>query len=162
MRNNFENTNALKMDIYWMQKAIDLAKEAFIKDEVPVGAIVVQDNKIIGSGYNNPISIVDATAHAEIIALREACKNINNYRLIDATLYVTLEPCMMCAGAMLHARIKRLVFGAFDEKTGVVGSVCNLVADYKWNHSFSCTGNILGKESSALLSDFFKSKRKRK
>lgn len=146
-------------DEYWMQEAIDLARKAKKIGEVPVGAIIVKDNKIIGRGYNQPISLTDSTAHAEIIAIRDACNFVNNYRLVDSTIYVTLEPCPMCAGAMLYSRIKRLVFGAFDEKTGVVGSVFNMLEDFKWNHKINYTSGILKDECAALLQDFFKAKR---
>lgn len=146
-------------DIYWMQQALNLAAYAESCNEVPVGAIVVHENQIIGCGWNQPISTSDPTAHAEIVALREAGKHRNNYRLIDTTMYVTLEPCLMCAGAMLHSRIKRLVFGAFDLKSGAIKSVFNVLDNNKLNHKVVYTGGILAEECSALLINFFSKRR---
>lgn len=145
-------------DTFWMQKAIELAKKAADHDEVPVGAVLVLDDEIIGEGWNQPISIQDPTAHAEIMALRKGATKLNNYRLLNSTLYVTLEPCVMCVGAMLHARIKRLVFGASDPKTGAVASVFQLL-DQKHNHQIQYEGGVLAKECGDLLKDFFKNKR---
>jgi tRNA(adenine34) deaminase len=142
-----------------MQEALLLAKEAYAKDEVPVGAIVVRDNHVIGRGFNQTISHCDPTAHAEVIALRDAAQRIRNYRLLDATLYVTLEPCTMCAAALVHARIKRLVFGAVDPKAGAVISQAH-VLDYPFfNHHLLYAGHILSSESSLLLKSFFQAKR---
>jgi tRNA(adenine34) deaminase len=147
-------------DIFYMQLALEQAKQAQTLDEVPVGAIAVLNNEIIGRGYNCPISTQDPTAHAEIIALRQAATAIKNYRLLDVTLYVTLEPCMMCVGAMLHARIKRLVFGTKDPKTGVVTSVMQLLEHPSLNHKITYESGILATECSKLLSDFFAGKRR--
>jgi tRNA(adenine34) deaminase len=141
----------MQKDIHWMRQALKLAERARKCDEVPVGAIVVLDDKIIGKGYNKPITANDPTAHAEIIALRAAAKKIGNYRLVNATLYVTLEPCIMCIGAMTHARIKRVVFGAYDPKK----------AKNKLNHKIQYTGEILAEDCGKLLTDFFRSKRKK-
>ena len=123
---------------YWMEKALQLADQAAEIGEVPVGAVVVYQNEMIGTGWNQPISQHDPSAHAEIIALRTAAQTLGNYRLIDCTLYVTLEPCTMCAGAMIHARIKQLVFGAADNKTGAAGSVFDVVQDGRYNHQINC------------------------
>lgn len=138
-----------KLDIYWMQQALKLAEFAASKDEVPIGAVLVLDNQIIGEGWNQPIATNDPTAHAEIIALRQGAQKINNYRLINTTLYVTLEPCTMCIGAMIHARIKRLVFGAYDSKN--TGS--------RFPAGINYTGGILQQECSDLLIGFFKNRR---
>ena len=146
-------------DIFFMQHALTLAKKAKSANEVPVGAIVVANNEIIGEGFNCPISSCDPTAHAEIIALRQAAQKLNNYRLPEATLYVTLEPCVMCVGAMLHARIKRLVFGAADTKTGAVVSVFKLLDEKNSNHRIEHQSGILAIECGKILSDFFKSRR---
>jgi tRNA(adenine34) deaminase len=127
--------------------------------EVPVGAVLVHENTIIGEGFNHPIQLKDPTAHAEIMALRAGAKTLNNYRLLDTTLYVTLEPCIMCVGAILHARVKRLVFGAFDPKTGAVDSVFKIPSEPKLNHRLIIQGDILAEESSALLKKFFQSRR---
>ncbi|MSQ72120.1 MAG: tRNA adenosine(34) deaminase TadA [Betaproteobacteria bacterium] len=142
-----------------MRDALSLARAAAAQGEVPVGALVVRDDTIIGRGSNAPISLCDPTAHAEIRALREAAAAIGNYRLAGCTLYVTLEPCAMCAGAMLHARIGRVVFGAADPKTGACGSVIDLFADSRLNHHASTTGGVLAEESGRLLSDFFRERR---
>ena len=128
------------IDQHYMLQALDLAKLAAQADEVPVGAIVVKDGVIIGRGSNAPISSHDPTAHAEITAMRDAAKHLKNYRLVGCTLYVTLEPCAMCSGAIQHARIARLVFGANDPKTGACGSVVNLMAEAKLNHHTGITG----------------------
>jgi len=152
----------LQADERWMQHAIMLAGKAEAIDEVPVGAVIVLDDKIIGEGWNQSINLHDATAHAEIMALREAGKTVENYRLIDATLYVTLEPCSMCAGAMVHSRVKRLVFGAVDLKTGAAGSVFNLVEHAQLNHQIEVRSGVFARETGALLSQFFKRRRKEK
>ena len=143
-----------------MLQALDLAKLAAQADEVPVGAIVVKDGVIIGRGSNAPISSHDPTAHAEITAMRDAAKHLKNYRLVGCTLYVTLEPCAMCSGAIQHARIARLVFGANDPKTGACGSVVNLMAEAKLNHHTEITGGVMATECGATLSEFFKARRK--
>lgn len=146
-------------DEYFMRKALSLADQARQNDEVPVGAVLVLDDEIIAEGFNSPISTNDPTAHAEIIALRQAALKLNNYRLLNTTLYVTLEPCMMCAGAMVHSRIKRLVYGAKDPKTGAIESVAQSLDQPFLNHHIEYTGNILGDECGLVLSDFFKAKR---
>lgn len=145
----------------FMQVAIELAKQAAINGEVPVGAIVVKDGEIIGRGSNAPINLSDPSAHAEIQALRDAAKALNNYRLIDCTLYVTLEPCVMCTGAIQHARIAKLVYGASDPKTGACGSVVNLMSENKLNHHTEVLGGVLADECGQLLSGFFKERRKK-
>lgn len=146
-------------DIYFMRHAYNLAKFAAQSGEVPIGAIVVSNNEILAKGWNCPISTNDPTAHAEIIALRSAASKIQNYRIIDATLYVTLEPCVMCIGAMIHARIKRLVFGAPDPKAGAIISAFNLLDTNKFNHKITYTSGILADECGKILQDFFKEKR---
>ncbi|WP_019881801.1 MULTISPECIES: tRNA adenosine(34) deaminase TadA [unclassified Methylophilus] len=143
----------------FMRQAMMLAAEAAALGEVPVGAIVVKDGIIIGKGRNTPISLNDPTAHAEIQAMREAAQHLGNYRLVDCTLYVTLEPCAMCSGAIQHARIARLVYGASDPKTGCCGSVVNLMAEQKLNHHCQVNNDILAAECGALLSDFFRQRR---
>ncbi|MEM7468114.1 MAG: tRNA adenosine(34) deaminase TadA [Pseudomonadota bacterium] len=143
----------------FMLEAVALAESAAAKGEVPVGAIVVQDGEIIGRGYNQPIGTSDPSAHAEIIALRDAAKAAGNYRLPNATLVVTLEPCAMCAGAILHSRIKRLIVGAADPKTGACGSVIDLFADPRLNHHTEITMGVLAEECAGLLKNFFKVRR---
>lgn len=145
----------------FMQVALDLAKQAAINGEVPVGAVVVNNGEIIGRGSNAPIRLSDPSAHAEIQALRDAAKTINNYRLIDCTLYVTLEPCVMCTGAIQHARIAKLVYGASDPKTGACGSVVNLMTENKLNHHTEVFGGVMAEECGKLLSAFFKERRKK-
>ena len=143
-----------------MHQAISLAKEAAIKGDVPVGALVVDDSgKIIGQGANLREQDNDPTAHAEIVAIRNAAKKIRNYRLDDLTMVVTLEPCGMCAGAIAQSRIKRLVFGAFDEKAGAVGSIWDLLRDTRATHNPEVIGGILDEESSLILRNFFKNYR---
>ncbi|CAG0958920.1 dCMP deaminase [Methylophilaceae bacterium] len=149
-------------DTEFMQIALALAGEAAANGEVPVGAIVVKDGDIIGRGSNAPISQHDPSAHAEIQAMRNAAKTLGNYRLVGCTLYVTLEPCAMCAGAIQHARIARLVYGASDPKTGACGSVVNLMAEEKLNHHTEVDGGILAAECGAMLSEFFAGRRKMK
>jgi tRNA(adenine34) deaminase len=149
----------MKTDLDYMQIALDLAHQAALIGEVPVGAIVVKDGLIIGRGSNTPIGLHDPTAHAEILAMREAATYLGNYRLVDCILYVTLEPCAMCSGAMQHARIAKLVYGASDPKTGACGSVVNLMTEPKLNHHTEVLGGILALECGAVLSDFFKQRR---
>jgi tRNA(adenine34) deaminase len=151
-----------KTDQEWMQIALDLANQAAYNGEVPVGAIVVKDGAIIGRGANAPIALHDPSAHAEIIAMREAAQFLGNYRLVDCTLYVTLEPCAMCSGAMQHARIAKLVFAASDAKTGACGSVINLMNEPKLNHHCEVIGGVLAEECGAVLSAFFKQRRLQK
>lgn len=147
---------------HFMQIAIALAEEAQAAGEVPVGAIVVKNGLIVGRGYNAPIKEHDPSAHAEILALRDAANNLSNYRLIDCSLYVTLEPCAMCTGAIQHARIAHLVYGANDVKTGACGSVINLMAEAKLNHHTKVTGGVLAEECAGLLTAFFKERRNKK
>lgn len=146
-------------DIYWMEYALTAAHTALKQNEVPVGAVVVANNQIIGAGWNQPITSHDPTAHAEIIALRQAAAKLENYRLLEATLYVTLEPCVMCVGAMLHARIQRLVFGATDPKTGAIVSFMQVLDNNKFNHRISYTGGVLAEKCGQLLKDFFAARR---
>ena len=146
-------------DETWMRRALELARRARDEGEVPVGAIVVLEGKVVGEGWNRPISGSDATSHAEIEAIRAACRELRNYRLTGATLYVTLEPCAMCIGAMFHARIAKVLFGASDPKTGAAGSVINLFAEQKLNHHASVEGGVLAQESGELLRTFFASRR---
>ncbi|MGZ8271264.1 MAG: tRNA adenosine(34) deaminase TadA [Methylophilus sp.] len=145
----------------FMQIALDLAKQAASNGEVPVGAVVVKNGEVIGRGMNSPISLSDPSAHAEILALRDAAKNIGNYRLVDCELYVTLEPCVMCSGAIQHARIARLIYGASDYKTGACGSVVNLMAEEKLNHHTTVIKDVMSDECASLLSSFFAERRKR-
>ena len=142
-----------------MDAALALARQAAEAGEVPVGAVVVKDGKIIGRGYNQPISSRDPTAHAEIIALRDAAAHLQNYRLNDCTLVVTMEPCVMCAGALLHARIARLVYGAREYKTGAHGSVIDVFAEPRLNHHCAVHGKVLAKACADLVSGFFASRR---
>jgi tRNA(adenine34) deaminase len=146
-------------DTVWMQQALQRAERALQHNEVPVGAIVVHDNKIIGEGWDQTVTAKDPTAHAEIIALRAAGKTLQNYRLLNATLYVTLEPCSMCAGALVNARIKRVVFALADSKSGACGSVFNIIDAPCLNHRLYSTQGILAEESLALLQSFFKVRR---
>ena len=150
-------------DVQMMRRALELADKAESLGEIPVGAVLVDGTgKIIGEGWNLSIVNSDPTAHAEIVALRHAAQCIQNYRLLNTTLYVTLEPCTMCAGAILHSRIKRLVFGASDAKTGAVGSRFPFFDDYKMNHSLEITGGVLQEECSRKLSAFFQKRREQK
>lgn len=143
----------------WMQRAFELAQEAQAHDEVPVGAIIVYQDKIIGEGWNQPILSNDPTAHAEIMALRDAGNYIGNYRLPDATMYVTLEPCAMCAGAIVHARLAKLVYAVDDPKTGACGSVFNLLQTDELNHRVEIEKGMLADECRSLIQEFFKQKR---
>jgi tRNA(adenine34) deaminase len=145
-----------------MQLALALAREAAKNDEVPVGAIVVKNGVVIGRGSNAPVALHDPTAHAEIIAMREAAVVLGNYRLVGCTLYVTLEPCAMCSGAVQHARIAKLVYGASDPKTGACGSVVNIMNEPKLNHHTEVVGGVLADECGAILSEFFKLRRMNK
>jgi tRNA(adenine34) deaminase len=151
-------TNAVDDDA-WMAEALALARGAQARGEVPVGAIVVKDGIVVGRGGNAPVADNDPTAHAEIAALREAGRALGNYRLPGCELYVTLEPCAMCAGAILHARIGRLVYGARDPKTGACGSVIDLFADHRLNHHATVRGGVRADECGKLLSDFFAARR---
>jgi len=147
------------LDEKWMKLALEQARLAQAMDEVPVGAVLVQDDQLIASAHNQPIANNDPTAHAEIQLLREAGKNLSNYRLPNTTLYVTLEPCTMCLGAMVHARVSRVVFGAYDEKTGVCGSCQDLSTSECFNHSIDTKGGVLADECRNLLQKFFKNRR---
>lgn len=149
-------------DIFFMREAISLARAAECLGEVPVGAVVVRDGRIVGRGFNSPIGESDPTAHAEIAALRDAARNLGNYRLPGCELFVTLEPCAMCAGAMLHARLARVIYGARDPKTGVHGSIVDLFAVERLNHHTTVTGGVLSDECGALLSTFFAERRARR
>ncbi|HNV88080.1 MAG TPA: tRNA adenosine(34) deaminase TadA [Methylotenera sp.] len=152
-------TDTAHTDQSYMQLALKLAQAAAQAGEVPVGAIVVKDAVVIGRGSNAPIGLHDPTAHAEIVAMREAAKHLGNYRLVDCTLYVTLEPCAMCCGAIQHARIAKLVYGASDPKTGACGSVINIMAEPKLNHHTEVIDGILAQECGAVLTDFFRQRR---
>ena len=153
------STNA-EADNKFMRAALELASEAGDAGEVPVGAVVVSDGAIIGRGYNRPISASDPTAHAEVMALRDAAKYVGNYRLAGCALYVTLEPCAMCIGAIFHARIARLVFGATEPKTGVCGSIIDLTAELRLNHHTQVLGGVLAEEAESKLKQFFLLRRK--
>jgi len=146
---------------YYMQLAIEQARLAEAIDEVPVGAVLVQDDQLIASAHNQPITNNDPTAHAEIQLLRAAGKQLNNYRLPNTTLYVTLEPCTMCLGAMIHARVSRIVFGAYDQKTGVCGSCLDLSKSDCFNHAIEIEGGVFADKCKALLQKFFKARRKK-
>ncbi|MFQ1006463.1 tRNA adenosine(34) deaminase TadA [Gilliamella sp. CG22] len=147
-------------DKYWMQYALTLAKRAESLGEIPVGAVIIDENsQVIGEGFNQSILTHNPTAHAEMLAIEQAGKCINNYRLINTTLFVTLEPCTMCAGAIIHSRIKRVVFGASDYKTGAAGSFINILAYQGINHIAQVQGGVLADECSLLLSQFFKKRR---
>jgi tRNA(adenine34) deaminase len=146
-------------DESFMRVALELAEQAGASGEVPVGAVVVNAGEIVGRGYNHPISAHDPTAHAEIAAMRDAAQRIGNYRLTGCELYVTLEPCVMCAGAILHARISRVIFGARDPKTGACGSVVDLFAESRLNHHAQVSADVLATEAGALLQRFFAARR---
>ncbi len=147
------------LDQFWMQRAIELAKLAESCGEVPVGAVLVKDDQIIGEGYNSPISEKDPTAHAEIRALRDAAQRIGNYRLLNTALYVTLEPCLMCVGAIVHARVSEVIFGATEPKTGAAGSVFDVLTSPAHNHQVELRGGVLADDCAQLLSDFFLQRR---
>ena len=146
-------------DSTMMREALELAAKAGAVGEVPVGAVVVKDGVIVGRGSNQPIGGHDPSGHAEILALRDAAHRLGNYRLPGCTLYVTLEPCVMCAGAIMHARIARVVFGASDPKTGACGSVVNIFAEPRLNHHCTVTGGLMAEKCGSLLSDFFAARR---
>ena len=147
-------------DVDFMREALALARQAGQAGEVPVGAVVVKDGTVVGRGYNRPVSAKDPTAHAEVMALRDAAERIGNYRLGECELYVTLEPCAMCAGAIMHARVNRVVYGAADPKSGACGSVVNLFAEDRLNYHATVTGGILAEESARLLQEFFAARRR--
>lgn len=146
-------------DVYWMEQALLLAEQAAEKKEVPVGAIVVRDNEIIGRGFNQPIGLCDPSAHAEIQALRDAAKNVANYRLNGASLYVTLEPCGMCAGAIVHSRIARLVYGATEPKAGVIESQSRYLDNAYVNHQVAYIGGVCADDCASIISQFFARRR---
>lgn len=146
-------------DAYWMRYAMALAAKAEALGEVPVGAVIVRDNEVIGEGFNQPISSHDPTAHAEVVALRHAAQHLENYRVVDATLYVTLEPCSMCVGALTHGRVARLVYGTKEPKAGAVVSAVSLVNAEWFNHKIDVQGGVLADECSEQLSQFFRSRR---
>lgn len=146
-------------DTIWMRHALSLAREAALRQEVPVGAVLVFDGSIIGEGSNRPIESCDPTAHAEIDALRQGAQRVKNYRLVNATLYVTLEPCVMCVGVLVHARVKRVVYGASDPKAGAVVSAFPMGAAEGFNHRIIYDGGLLAKECGQVLVDFFKARR---
>ncbi len=145
---------------YWMRRALTLAREAERQGEVPVGALLIRNGEVLGEGWNRPIGTSDPTAHAEIVALRSAAAAVGNYRLPDSTLYVTLEPCAMCAGAIIHARVAHVVFGAFDPKGGAAGSIFDILGTERLNHRVRVEGGVLAEESGELLRSFFRRKRK--
>ena len=148
-------------DEFWMRHALDLAQRAqHENDEIPVGAVVASaEGELLGEGWNRNITESDPTAHAEVVAMRSAGAKVGNYRLLDTTLYVTLEPCAMCAMAMIHARVGRVVFGASDPKTGAAGSVFDLLADPRHNHRIDVRGGVLAEEASQRLTNYFRAKR---
>ncbi len=146
-------------DTVWMQEALTLARQAEKVGEVPVGAVVVKDGAIVARGWNHPIAAQDPTAHAEIEAMRAAARSLGNYRLTDTVLYVTLEPCAMCAGAMVHARVRRLVFGAADPRAGAAGSVFNVVQAAPMNHRLEVTAGVMAEECGELRKRFFAQRR---
>lgn len=151
-----------QQDEYWMRHALSLARRAWEQGEVPVGAVLVHNDRVIGEGWNRPIGQHDPTAHAEIMALRQGGKVLENYRLLETTLYVTLEPCVMCAGAMVHSRITRLVYGAHDLKSGAAGSLLDVLGHPGMNHQVELASGVLAEECAAMLSDFFRMRREEK
>ncbi len=154
--------NMLKQDEHWMREALTLAELGAAVGEVPVGAVVVYKDRIVGRGYNSPIGRTDPSAHAEILAIRDAARTLGNYRLIDCDLYVTLEPCSMCAGALVHSRIRRLVYGATEPKAGAVVSKDQALQRNSLNHFVELTGGVLAGECSTMLSAFFRRRREQK
>lgn len=143
----------------WMRRAFELARKAEEEGEVPIGAVIVLNNEIIAEGWNRPIASNDPTGHAEIIALRAAASHVGNYRLPEAELYVTLEPCVMCAGAIIHARITKVVFGADDPKAGAAGSVFDILGTGRLNHKVEVVGGVMATECATILQEFFRKKR---
>lgn len=152
-----------KNDEYWMNQALLQAQQAAKSGEVPVGAVLIDsDNRLIAASHNQPIGSHDPSAHAEIMVLRQAGIINRNYRLVGTTLYVTLEPCVMCVGAMIHARVKRLVYGATEHKTGAIQSACSLLEQVEFNHALECVGGVLQKNCADIMSDFFARRRQQK
>jgi tRNA(adenine34) deaminase len=147
------------LDLFWMQRALELAQQAQALGEVPIGAVLVKDDQIIGEGYNAPIGHHDPTAHAEIMAVRDAAQRIGNYRLLNTTLYVTIEPCVMCAGALVHARVREVVYGATEPRTGAMGSVFDILQSGKLNHRVQIRGGVMAEECAAIMQQFFKQRR---
>lgn len=155
-------TEQQTLDIFWMQQALELAQRAESEGEVPVGAVVVYQDQVIGEGWNRPIGDNDPTAHAEIMALRSAAKKLDNYRLLDTTLYVTLEPCIMCTGAIIHARVKRVVYGALDPKAGAEQSAFTILGTDCLNHQVEVTHGVMAEECGNVLTEFFRKRRQEK
>lgn len=158
-KNFTEQTQDIQSDTYWMKYAVQLAKKAKSLGEVPVGAVIVVEDKIVGEGWNQPISSYDATAHAEIMAIRAASSRLKNYRIPETTLYITIEPCAMCLGAIIHSRISKVVFGAKEPKAGMLESHAELLNTKAFNHSFEFVGGICEEECAKLMSDFFRERR---
>jgi tRNA(adenine34) deaminase len=154
-----QDEKLVDLDVYYMEIALMQAREALRQGEVPVGAVLVHAGKIVARSYNRREALQDATAHAEILALREAGKRLGSWRLLDTTLYVTLEPCPMCAGALVQARVSRLVYGAPDPKSGAAGSLYNIAADPRLNHRLEVKAGVLGAQCAALLQEFFQVRR---
>jgi tRNA(adenine34) deaminase len=152
--------NELEQDQYWMSQALEYADKAQQQNEIPVGAVIVKDNQLVAAGWNESICNHDPSAHAEMQAIRKAGQILENYRLVDCTLYVTLEPCPMCAGLLVHSRLKRVVFGAKDAKTGAAGSIMNIVREPRLNHQLEVTEGVLAEQCAQKLSAFFKRRRK--
>jgi tRNA(adenine34) deaminase len=148
-----------EVDIKWMRLALDLAEQARDCGEVPVGAVLVRDNAVLGEGFNQQITTHDATAHAEVVALRKAAQAAGNYRLPGTTLYVTIEPCTMCVGAMIHARISRLVFGAREPRAGAVISALQLLDNHPYNHTVEWTEGVYAEDAASMMKDWFRQKR---
>ena len=156
---DLQSVTGVQDDIHWMQRALDLARRGEDEGEVPVGALLVRSGKLLGIGWNCPVGSSDPTAHAEMVALRSAAAAVGNYRLPDSVLYVTLEPCVMCAGAIIHARVGRVVFGAHDPKSGAAGSVFDVLGTDRLNHRVVVKGGILEGECGDLLRNFFRRRR---
>ena len=159
MSDNQDNSEVESLDQFWMQRALELAQQARAEEEVPVGAVLIRQDQILGEGWNAPIRQHDPTAHAEIRALRHAAEALGNYRLLDTTLYVTLEPCVMGAGAIIHARVKRVVIGAADPRTGAAGSVFDILNSDRHKHQDEMSHGVLADECGALLKAFFQARR---
>ena len=159
---NFNKYKEIILEEKFMKEALKEAKKAYNKEEVPVGAVIVKDGEIISRAHNIKESRKDSTCHAEILAIKKACKKLNSWRLIDCEMYVTLEPCSMCAGALINSRIKKIYIGTNDNKTGACGSVLNLLEDYKFNHKVEIKKYILKEECEEILKNFFKELRERK
>ncbi|MDH5407991.1 MAG: tRNA adenosine(34) deaminase TadA [Gammaproteobacteria bacterium] len=157
--NDPEQLETEAMDLFWMQRAYELAQRGAAEGEVPVGAVLVRNDEVIAEGWNRPISANDPTAHAEVNVLRAAAQQIGNYRLLNTTLYVTLEPCVMCAGALIHSRVSRLVYAAKEPRTGAVESVFDVLQDERHNHRVEVTSGVMAEECANLLQEFFRQKR---